>query len=227
MARQSKQVAAVTFAKPRLSNSVYEQIREAIQQGDFVPGERILEEEIANRFKISRTPVREALRRLEDEGLLVHQAHQGLTVAKLDYQMVMELFIVRDVLEGAAARMAAQFASAPEIELLVDMTQREREVADSAEKMAAHNRRFHAAICMMAHNRYLSKTLGVLSDSLALLSKTSFSLPDRRVKVLDEHLAIVEAIRDRDPERAESAARAHIHSAHRTRLRMLSEEQQD
>jgi DNA-binding FadR family transcriptional regulator len=123
--------------------------------------------------------------------------------------------------------MAAQFASAPEVEMLVDMTVRERELADSAEKMALHNRRFHAAICMMAHNRYLSKTLGVLSDSMALLSKTSFSLPDRRVKVLEEHLAIVEAIKARDPERAEAAARAHIHSAHRTRLKMLSEAQDD
>jgi DNA-binding GntR family transcriptional regulator len=227
MAKPAKSLPAALSSKPRLSNSVYERIREAIQQGDFVPGDRILEEDIANRFKISRTPVREALRRLEDEGLLIHQAHQGLTVAKLDYQMVMELFIVRDVLEGAAARMAAQFASAPEVEMLVDMTVRERELADSAEKMALHNRRFHAAICTMAHNRYLSKTLGVLSDSMALLSKTSFSLPDRRVKVLEEHLAIVEAIKVRDPERAEAAARAHIHSAHRTRLKMLSEAQDD
>lgn len=227
MAKQSKSISAASSFKPRLSNSVYDQVREAIQQGDFAPGERVLEEDIASRFKISRTPVREALRRLEDEGLLVHLAHEGLTVAKLDYQMVMELFVVRDVLEGAAARMAAQFASAPELEMLVDMTRRERELADSADKMASHNRRFHAAICMMAHNRYLSKTLGVLSDSMALLSRTSFSLPERRLKVLDEHLAIVEAINARDPERAEAAARAHIHSAHRTRLRMLSEAQED
>ena len=223
MAKPSKSRSAASSFKPRLSNSVYEQLREAIQRGDFVPGERVLEEGIAGKFKISRTPVREALRRLEDEGLLVHLAHEGLTVAKLDYQMVMELFIVRDALESTAARMAAQFASAPELEMLVDMTRQEQDLADSAEKMASHNRRFHAAICMMAHNRYLSKTLGVLSDSLALLSTTSFSLPERRLKVLEKHLAIVEAINARDPERAEAAASSHIHSAHRTRLRMLSE----
>jgi DNA-binding GntR family transcriptional regulator len=212
-------------SKPSLGNAAYTRIREAIQSGDLMPGDRILEDDIARSFHISRTPVRDALRRLEDEGFLVHQAHRGMTVAKLDYQMVMELFVVRDVLEGAAACMAARLGSAAEIEMLVEMTRREREAASSAEGMALHNRRFHTAIYMMAHNRYLLKTLNVLADSMALLSKTSFSQPERRMAAMEEHRAIVEAIQARDSHRAEALARAHIHSAHRTRLRMLSESQ--
>jgi DNA-binding GntR family transcriptional regulator len=226
--RKSKAASAAELAgaaKPSLSNTAYTRIREAIQNGDLMPGDRILEDEIARGLHISRTPVRDALRRLEDEGFLVHQAHRGMTVAKLDYQMVMELFVVRDVLEGAAARMAAHLGSAAEIEMLVEMTRREKEAAASAESMALHNRRFHTAIYMMAHNRYLLKTLNVLTDSMALLSKTSFSQPERRMAAMEEHWAIVEAIQARNPDRAETLARAHIHSAHRTRLRMLSESQ--
>lgn len=223
--KKSTTTAAKDAANPKVSlgSKAYERIREAIQQGDYTPGDRILEDEIAGRFSISRTPVREALRRLEDEGLLIHQPHRGMTVAKLDYQMVMELFVVRDVLEGTAARMAARLASDEEIENLEDMTRRELEVATSAEGMAAHNRRFHAAIYMMAHNRYLLKTLSALADSMTLLSTTSFSRPERRSAACDEHRVIMEAIKARDPERAEATARAHIHSAHRMRLRMLSE----
>lgn len=209
--------------KPHLSKTAYARVREAILRGDFTPGDRILEDEVAQRLNISRTPVREALRRLEDEGLLIHQPHRGMTVAKLDYQMIVELFVVRDVLEGAAARMAARLASDTEIEVLQSIARRESDVVDSAEGMALHNRRFHDTIYMMAHNRYLLKTLSALSDSLAVLSATSFSLPERRLAAMQEHRAIADAISARDPDRAEALARAHIHSAHRTRLQMLAE----
>ncbi|MCC6535435.1 MAG: GntR family transcriptional regulator [Burkholderiales bacterium] len=205
-----------------LGISAYERLRQAIQGGEFAPGDRLLEDAIAQRFSISRTPVREALRRLEDEGLLVHESHRGMTVAQLDYQMIMELYSMRYVLEGAAAAMAARNATEIEIEMLNDMIAREQAAAATVETMAEHNRRLHLAIYQCSHNRYLLKVSNVLSNPLALLSRTAFASASRRAAVCDEHRAIVEAIGERDPERAQQAAQAHMQAAQRVRMAVLS-----
>src|SRR5438445_13801344 len=81
-----------SLPKAPLAGTAYDRILRAVVQGDYEPGDRILEDEIAGQLSISRTPVREALRRLEDEGILVHEPHRGMTVAKLDFQMVQELY---------------------------------------------------------------------------------------------------------------------------------------
>src|SRR4051812_25911431 len=91
-----------TAARASLSTTAYAKIREAIQKGIYSSGNRVLEDELARQMNMSRTPVREALHRLEAEGLLVHEAHRGIVVARLDYQMIMELYSMRDVLEGTA-----------------------------------------------------------------------------------------------------------------------------
>jgi DNA-binding GntR family transcriptional regulator len=207
--------------KQSLGATAYERLRQAIHSGEYGPGDRVLEDEIAERFKISRTPVREALRRLEDEGFLVHESHRGMTVAQLDYQMIMELYSMRHILEGAAAAMAARNSSDIEIEMLEDLIQREKAASVNAETMAEHNRRFHLAIYQCSHNRYLLKTLSVLSYSLALLSKTAFSSPERRTAACDEHRAIIEAIRARDAKRAEQAAHDHMRAAQLVRMGIL------
>ena len=208
-------------AKLSLGITAYERLRQAIQSGEYGPGDRVLEDEIAERFNISRTPVREALRRLEDEGFLVHESHRGMTVAQLDYQMVMELYSMRYIVEGAAAAMAARNASDIEMEMLQDMIDREKAASATAEGMAEHNRRLHLAIYQCSHNRYLLKTLSVLSNSLALLSKTAFSAPERRAAACLEHRAIIDAIRARDPERAEQAAHEHMRAAQLVRMGLL------
>ena len=104
-----------TLAKAKLSLglSAYEQLRQALHSGEYGPGDRIFEDDIAKSLNISRTPVREALRRLEDEGFLVHESHRGITVARLDYQMIMELYAMRYVLEGAVAALSLIHISEP------------------------------------------------------------------------------------------------------------------
>ncbi len=204
-----------------LSTTAYERMRQAIQSGEYGPGDRILEVEIARKFGVSRTPVREALRRLEDEGILVHESRRGMTVARLDHRMIMELYVMRDILECAAASMAARHASEFEIDLLSDLIQQEGHGPDNAETMAEQNRRFHLTLYQCAHNRFLLKTLSVLGYSLALLSKTAFSTAERRAAVREEHRRIVDAVRARDPERAERAAHAHMHAGQVARMGTL------
>ena len=99
----------------------YERLLNAIDSGELAPGSRLLEAQLAERLGVSRTPVREALRRLEAQGLVTHEPHRGVVVAELDYDQLGELYAVREVLEGTAARLAARHASPEEVEVLREM----------------------------------------------------------------------------------------------------------
>jgi len=209
-------------ARDPLGGSAYEQIRDAIRNGRLKPGDRVTESEIANWLKMSRTPVREAVFRLETEGLLTRQSRQGLTVAKLDYQAVIELYAMREVLEGTAAHSAALHASQPEVEALREMLEIERSIGeDDPTKAADANRRFHQIIYHAAHNRYLLKSLNALSNAMILLGHTTLAMPGRHATALEEHEALVEAIAARDAEAAQAAARNHIRAAQRHRVLMI------
>jgi len=203
------------------SEHVYRRLRDAIQEGQFKSGDRVMEIEIADWLKVSRTPVRDALRRLESEGMLQHEPRNGLVVARLDRQAVMELYAMRETLEGTAARLCARHASDMEILDLAELIERERGLQGDAEAVARHNRRFHAAIHRGAHNRYLEKGLAAVNDSMWLLGRPLMLLPHRAQEALNEHARIVEAVQRRDPDAAEAAARQHVRAAQRERLKRL------
>jgi len=203
------------------SDHVYRQLRNAIREGRFKSGDRVMEIEVADWLKVSRTPVRDAIRRLESEGMLQHEPRHGLVVARLDRQAVMELYFMRETLEGTAARLCARHASDMDILDLAELVEREREVQGDAEAVARHNRRFHEAIHRGAHNRYLEKSLAAVNDSMWLLGRSLMLLPHRAQQALTEHARIVEAIRNREPDAAEDAARQHVRAAQRERLKRL------
>ena len=202
------------------SEHVYRRLRDAIQQGEFKSGHRVMEIEVAEWLKVSRTPVRDAIRRLESEGMLEHEPRNGLVVARLDRQAVMELYVMRETLEGTAARLCARHASDMEIQDLMDLVERERQIQGDLEALPPHNRRFHQAVHRGAHNRYLEKSLAAIND-LGLLGSPLMSLPHRAQAALAEHGQIVEAIQRRDPDAAEEAARSHVRAAQRERLKRL------
>ncbi len=205
-----------------LSEQAYRSILEAIQNGTLRPGTRMREVELAKSLGISRTPVREALGRLMSEGLAVNDPVRGMIIAELDYANVNELYAMREVLEGTAARFAAQHAAEAEITIRLELSERERQLAGaSAMDMVNHNRVFHDTLYRAAHNRYLVKTLSTLRETMALLGRTTLANQDRPAQAVEEHLAIVTAIRDRAPEAAEAAARHHIRAAHHSRLKLM------
>jgi DNA-binding GntR family transcriptional regulator len=208
------------------SEHVYRRLRDAIQQGEFKSGHRVMEIEVAEWLKVSRTPVRDAIRRLESEGMLEYEPRNGLVVARLDRQAVMELYVMRETLEGTAARLCARHASDMEIQDLVDLVERERQIQGDLEALPPHNRRFHQAVHRGAHNRYLEKSLAAIND-LGLLGSPLMSLPHRAQAAVAEHGQIVEAIQRRDPDVAEEAARRHVRAAQRERLKRLFPESGD
>lgn len=197
---------------------VYETLRDAISDARIAGGERVREEEVARNLGVSRTPVREALQRLQQRGILVLGPGRGLLVAQLGHEQVVELYAMREILEGSAARFAAMNASPAEIATLYKLQEELRTAEGDDMLHITLNRRFHQAIYEAAHNRYLTQTLESLNDSFALLRSSTFRLPDRRRNSDDERRRIITAIEKRDPELAEKEAREHILQSQRTRF---------
>lgn len=193
---------------------------DAIDRGDFAPGARLVESELAARYGVSRTPVREALSRLETQGVVARHPRGGAVVAALDYDQLGELYAVRAVTEGFAARMAARHAAPAEIALLQEMVATDRLHLDDAEALSKANRLFHRQLHRASHNRYLVQMLDAMRRSLALLSSTTLAWPGRGAQSVEEHTRIVAAIAARDEEGAEMAARLHIENALAARLRL-------
>ena len=192
-------------------------VLEAIDQGDYRPGDRLVESELAERFGDSRTPIREALQRLETQGVLARDG-RSLMVSSLDHNQLGELYVVRAELEALAARLAAQHAAPEEIRVLHDMIRRDREIVDRPEILARSNKRFHRQIHLASHNRYLVAQLEMVHRSMVLLATTSLAAEGRGAQALDEHAAIVGAIETRDGAAADAAIRNHISRAFETRL---------
>jgi DNA-binding GntR family transcriptional regulator len=200
---------------------VYRSLREALQSGALKPGQRIMELEVADSLAVSRTPVREALRRLESEGMLRLEPRMGLVVASISRQAMLELYVMREVLEGTAARLCARHASEPEIIELEELVRREARLQGRYAELSRHNRLFHDAVHRGAHNRYLQKSLAAVNDTMHLLGPSQMLLASRAEQAQSEHAELFEQIRNRDADAAEAAARRHIRSAQQLRVQNL------
>jgi len=208
--------------QPSLGIFVYRAVLEALRSGELRPGERVREQDIAQRLNVSRTPVREALGRLVEKRLLEPVGGRGLVVRTLHPSEVVDLYVMREIIEGAAARLAAQHASAPELAALADIHTRFADCPEAdQDELARLNRLFHDAIHRAARNPYLDAASEELHDTIALLGATTFSVPQRAPEAIVEHADVLRAMSERDPERAEQAARAHIRAAFRARLSLI------
>ena len=197
----------------------YELLLEAIDVGMYRPGDRLVESDLADRFGVSRTPIREALQRLETQSLLTRDG-RSLIVASLDHNQLAELYVVRAELEGLAARLAAQHAAPEEIKILQDMVQEDHVLIDQPEALSRANRRFHKQIHLASHNRFLVRQLDLVHRSMALLATTSLAVEGRGEDALAEHANIVAAINAGDGDAAHDALKAHISRAFETRLKL-------
>jgi DNA-binding GntR family transcriptional regulator len=211
----------MSIAAPQ--KDAYTLILEAIDTGIYKPGDRLVESDLAERFGVSRTPIREALQRLETQSLL-NRDGRSLIVSSLDHNQLAELYVVRAELEGLAAELAARHATDEEVRVLRDMVSDDARLMDDPKAMARANRRFHKQIHLASHNRFLVQQLDLVHRSMALMATTSLAAAGRPEDALAEHDAIVSAIENRDAEAAGAALRAHISKAFVTRLKLDSGE---
>lgn len=205
-----------------LGDFAYESIRDAISSNQMKAGDRLSEYMVADWLQISRTPAREALRRLEAEGLVTSNSRLGMVVASLDDAALHELYGARELLESAAAGLAARFATDAEISALQHMVQDEAAIVDDPEAMYEHNQAFHKLIYGAARNRYLLKFFTTITDTLSTHRTVSNMMSaERRQEVLQEHRELVDAIARRDEEATRQIAAKHIKSGLRARVQLL------
>jgi DNA-binding GntR family transcriptional regulator len=198
----------------------YSLILEAIEAGVFKPGDRLVESELAERFGVSRTPVREALQRLETQAMLARDG-RSLMVASLDHNQLAELYAVRTELEGLAARLAARHATEEEVRVMRAMVMEDRALLGGDPRLLSQaNKRFHKQIHLASHNRFLVQQLDLVRRAMALMATTSFAAEGRDGPALAEHERIVAAIEARDGDAAYLALKTHISKAYETRLRI-------
>ena len=206
--------------RPDVQKDAHSLILDAIEAGHYMPGDRLVESELAERLGVSRTPVREALQRLETQGMLRRDG-RSLIVAALDHNQLSELYAVRTELEGLAARLAARHATVEECRVLRRMVSDDLALLGGEPRLLAQaNKRFHKQIHLASHNRFLVQQLDLVHRAMALMATTSFAAEGRDEVALAEHAAIVTAIEAADGNAAYLALRRHISQAFETRLRV-------
>lgn len=199
----------------------YRRLYAAIRQGTYLPGDRLRETDVAERLSLSRTPVREALRRLEADGIVEHKARIGAVIRTLSHADVVALYEMRGVLERTAAELAARHAVSAEVDALDDLNAAIARATDDPALAAAINHDFHRCIYAATRNRFLLDSARALNNALMLLGPTTLADADRIATVCAQHAAIVTAIRDHDPEAAGAAAAAHLETSLRHRLKVM------
>ncbi len=202
----------------------YDTLITEIRTGALKPGDRLTETDLAARLGISRTPVREAIRALEADGLVDHQPRAGARIRRLDYAEVTELYEMRAVLEGTAARFAARAAYDSELVELEAITEDMAATPDDPEKLYHANRHFHSVLLNAARNRFLIRAVEAVQKTLLILGRSTMEEVDRAEGAIAEHRRIIETLRAHDGDAAEAAMRAHIEAAHRARQKQLRQQ---
>ncbi len=197
------------------SERVYRALRDQILTGALAPLTRLVEFQLAQQFTVSRTPVREALKRLIAEGLVVDDATRGLIVRDVDPAEVEDIYVIREVLDGLAARLAARRATSEDLtrlHLLMELME-ESAAAQRWEAVVQINIKFHEVLYMAAGNDRLALIGRSLQDAVRRYSPRALSNPQRVAAVLREHAEIVQAIEEQSADHAEATARTHLAAA--------------
>jgi DNA-binding GntR family transcriptional regulator len=195
--------------------AAFEKIKEAIIKGHFKPGEKLVEQTLAQEMGVSRTPVREAIRRLEAEGFVVSIPRKGVVVSRADKEEIVQLYSIRAELEGLAARWAIENADEDDMRKLDEAISRMEETAASGDLdgVVQSNALFHDAIAQASKSRILCTLLKTLQDNIQRFRFQSLHLPGRPEAALAEHKEIVAAIKEKKTEEADRLLKEHLQNA--------------
>lgn len=207
-----------------LRELVFEALREAIVNGTLAPGERLMEVQLAEELGVSRTPVREAIRRLELEGYVVMVPRKGAYVASMSAKDVADVFEIRTALEGLAAELAAERITEEELE---ELERKLHYVAlrveeGDLEKLVEADTEFHDLLYRASRNQRLVQIIGNLREQIQRFRAASLATPGRMQETLEEHKKIVEAVAKRNGALARRLAEEHIENAENKMLQFLT-----
>lgn len=211
-----------------LREVVSEALRESIVSGTLKPGERLMEIQLAEELGVSRTPVREAIRRLELEGFLVMVPRRGTYVSDLTIKDINEVFEIRTALDVLAAGLAAERITEEELEQMERLLVQIGEHIDrrEADQIVQADGEFHDILYRASRNDRLVGIINNLREQFTRFRTISMAYPGRIKNTLEEHRRLVEAIAQRNPDMAQQAAREHMENAEQTLLNDLNERRQ-
>lgn len=192
--------------------TVYRQLREAVTSGRYLPNERLVETVLAESLNVNRIIVRNALARLEQEGLVERERNRGARVRRITFEETLELLEVRGALEGLAARRAAEHATDGDLERLHTILLRlaDKRAEKDFSSYSQINQTLHAAILDAADSAALTRYAEMLRSQSSQYRYWTLLVPGRLDQSFEEHRAVVEAIAARDPDAAERALRYHV-----------------
>lgn len=211
------------------TDMVYRALQEEIVEGRIPPGERLVERNLMERFGVSKTPIREALLKLKQDGLVEGGVvHQGVSVIRISREDAIEIYDLREVLEGLAARKAAERIREEDIEKLNSFLQLFEECVEKGDirKYAKMDLDFHKFLAVVSGNKRLVKAIERFFYQARILLRTSLMLPSRGPKVsLAEHRKVVEAIIEKNASLAEKKAKEHVRNTKEAVLRWFENTQ--
>ncbi|MCH5317005.1 MAG: GntR family transcriptional regulator [Eubacterium sp.] len=196
-----------------LSNRVFQKLRNNILTGKYEEHEELREITIGKELGVSRTPVREALRRLELEGLVTIIPNKGAYVTGITPKDVKDIYLIRSQLEGLCARLATENITNEQLDKLDEiilLSEFHLNRENSAEQMAGLDSKFHEVLYEATNSRILSHVLTDFHKYVLMARKSSVVSEERAKKSIQEHKDILQAIRDRDTDMAEQLANEHI-----------------
>jgi DNA-binding GntR family transcriptional regulator len=208
MLREKEEGFMPKLQREKLSNLAYQAIKEMVANHRFQPGARLNVEKLSKELGVSRTPVWEAVGRLEQEGLLRNIPNRGVFMVELTPQDALNLYQVRQALEGLAARLAAQRMNDRALTAMARNLDRQKGVVEAFD-LLSYSRldfEFHAAVYEACGNPYLQETLETIKNKMRPLTT---HLQPILPKLYNDHTVLLAALLARDPDRAESAFRAH------------------
>lgn len=209
-----------------MTDEVRDHIRNGIAEGRYLPGERLREGTIAELLDVSRTPIREAMRILEAEGLIVIEPWKGITVATLSRRQVSDFYAYRELIEGLAAEMAAKVITDDDIERLdASLLQLEEEREQSGSELGEGNEQFHQMIFDISGSRFLRQSEEVINTAKILIWKPVYRNNERWETAQQEHRKLFDALRARDPVAAKAAAKVHVRNSALTRVAAIVSEE--
>ena len=206
-----------------VADAAYATLRQAILVGALRPGDRLAEEQLAGEFGISRTPIREAIFRLEAERFATRQLRRGLVVRTIPEEQVLEVFTVRAALDRLAAGIVAQSSTAPERARLhwINEQIEARMLQFGHATVRELTMQFHEALAECTHNTVLVQIVGQLLDSTRRFGPTTYSLPGRANVAIAEHRAMLEAIDSGNADPAGQLAAEHINNSREARIALM------
>jgi DNA-binding GntR family transcriptional regulator len=211
---------------PNLRERVYEILKRAIIFQEIPPGQKIDEESVAKQLGVSRTPIRESLCRLENEGIVKIIPRRGAFVVKHSKERIIEILLVREVLEGCAARLAVDHIDERTIEEMKSLFKdfSEANIRDRSRDYTQADLRFHTLIVKKSKNSWLMSLMNILNDHIQMLRLRTVALEGRPEHSLLEHIKIIEALGKRNPSLAESLMRKHIRNVRESVLKNIEGE---